>query len=158
MSTVEERSEYLQNPFWDPDKKIYGDFTAFYITIAICTVLGVFLFALNLICGCCSKHKGYWNDRWTGNRWIVALFTATPHKQPPLDLTELEDVEIEYPNKYPGEIEKLEYKEKPVQKTRRGFGSATETRPIEYTAVSHKPVRGSRQEEFVELHKRESEI
>lgn len=36
-----------------------------------------------------------------GNRWIVALFTATAHKQPPLDLAELEDVEIEYPNKYP---------------------------------------------------------
>lgn len=36
-----------------------------------------------------------------GNRWIVALYTATAHKQPPLDLSELQDVEIEYPNKYP---------------------------------------------------------
>jgi hypothetical protein len=25
-----------------------------------------------------------------GNRWILPLWTKTPHKQPPLDLTELE--------------------------------------------------------------------
>jgi len=86
------------------------------------------------------------------------LFTATAHKQPPLDLSELENVHIDYPNKYPGEIEKPEYTSKPAQKTRRGFGSLTETRPVEYTAVSHKPVREGRREEFVELHKRESEI
>ena len=36
-----------------------------------------------------------------GNRWIVTLYTATAHKQPPLDLSELEDVKIEFPNKYP---------------------------------------------------------
>lgn len=117
MSTIEERSEYLQNPFFT--KHVYGDFTSFYITITVCTVFGIFLFALNLICGCCSKHKSYWNDRYTGdykrflwnafiwklivsgNRWLVSLWTATPHKQPPLDLTELEDIEIEYPNSYP---------------------------------------------------------
>lgn len=64
MSTVEERTAYLENPFFE--KHVYGDFTTFYITIAICTVFGVFLFALNLICGCCSQHRGYWNDRFTG--------------------------------------------------------------------------------------------
>lgn len=64
MSTVEERTAYLDNPFFE--KHIYGDFTPFYITIAICTIFGVFLFALNLICGCCSKHRYYWNDRFTG--------------------------------------------------------------------------------------------
>lgn len=99
MSTIEERQEYLQNPFFK--EHLYGDFTSFYITIAVCTVFGVFLFAINLICGCCSKHKGYWNDRFTGNRWIVSFWTATAHKQPPLDLTELQDIEIEYPNTYP---------------------------------------------------------
>lgn len=98
MSTVEERTAYLDNPFFE--KHVYGDFTSFYITITICTVFGIFLFALNLICGCCSKHRVYWNDRFTGNRWIVALFTATAHKQPPLDLSELENVHIDYPNKY----------------------------------------------------------
>lgn len=99
MSTIEERSEYLNNPFFK--KPLYGDFTSFYITIAICTVFGVFLFALNLICGCCSNHKGYWTDRFTGNRWLVSFWTATAHKQPPLDLSELQDIEIEYPNTYP---------------------------------------------------------
>lgn len=121
MSTIEEREEYLQNPFLT--KPLYGDFSTFYITITVCTIFGIFLFALNLICGICSKHKSYWNDRFTGefittknysvevylhnilkcagNRWIVSLWTATPHKLPPLDLTELEDIEIEYPNTYP---------------------------------------------------------
>lgn len=32
-----------------------------------------------------------------GNRWIVSLWTATPHQNPPLDLTELEDVSSFYP-------------------------------------------------------------
>lgn len=27
-----------------------------------------------------------------GNRYIVSLWTATPHQQPPLDLTELQEV------------------------------------------------------------------
>lgn len=64
MSTVEERTAYLDNPFFE--KHVYGDFTSFYITIAVCTVFGIFLFAVNLICGCCSRHRGYWNDRFTG--------------------------------------------------------------------------------------------
>ena len=38
---------------------------------------------------------------FVGNRWIVALWTATAHKQPPIDLSELQDIEIEYPNTYP---------------------------------------------------------
>lgn len=29
-----------------------------------------------------------------GNRWLVSLWTATPHKQPPLDYTELQDIQI----------------------------------------------------------------
>lgn len=73
------------------------DFTPFYITIAICTVLGFFLFALNIALGCCSKHRQYWQDRHTGNRWVNSLWTATAHKQPPLDLTELEDVKTFVP-------------------------------------------------------------
>lgn len=36
-----------------------------------------------------QKCISTWN---TGNRWMVTLWTATPHKQPPLDLTELENV------------------------------------------------------------------
>lgn len=29
----------------------------------------------------------------TGNRWLVSIWSATPHKQPPLDLTELKTCE-----------------------------------------------------------------
>lgn len=64
--------------------------------------------------------------------------------------------------RFQGEIEhpQIEYTQKNIQKTRRGFGNETETRPIrqsEYTSVSHQSQR-HQQEEFVELHKRESEI
>ncbi|KAG5872920.1 hypothetical protein JTB14_031078 [Gonioctena quinquepunctata] len=52
------------------------------------------LFLLNIILGCCSKYSGYWNDRHTGNRWIVSLWTATPHQQPALDYTELQDISV----------------------------------------------------------------
>lgn len=48
--------------------------------------------AINIIIGCCSRHKYYWQDRHTGNRWLVSIWSATPHNQPPLDFTELQDV------------------------------------------------------------------
>lgn len=121
MTTIEERSAYLKNPYFE--KPIYGDFSTFYVTIAVCSVFCLVIFVLNLVLGCCSKHRQYWQDRYTGmaiiklkakhpiimyitilknmlsilfvfigNRWIVSLWTATPHQNPPLDLTELEGV------------------------------------------------------------------
>lgn len=88
MSKIEERDDYLKNPFFT--KHEYGDFSPFYITIAICTVILGAIIILNIICCCCSKYAEYWQDRHTGNRWLVSIWSATPHKQPPLDLTELE--------------------------------------------------------------------
>ncbi|CRK95863.1 CLUMA_CG009310, isoform A [Clunio marinus] len=156
MTTVDERSQYLNNRFWKGH--IYENFTYFYVTIAICAFFGLFLFGLNLICGLCSKHKHYWNDRFTGNRWIVSLWTATAHKQPPLDLSELENVKIDYPKAYPGEIERVIYEPERPQKLKRGFGPP-DFREFEYTSVSHKSARETPQPEvFIELHKRESEI
>lgn len=99
MSTIEEREAYLNNPFFT--KHIYGDYTPFYITITVCTIFGVILFALNIIFGCCSKYKQYWEDRHTGNRFLVSLYTVSPHKNPPLDLSELQNVTIDYPSAYP---------------------------------------------------------
>lgn len=29
-----------------------------------------------------------------GNRWLVSLWTATPHNQPSLDYTELQDIQV----------------------------------------------------------------
>lgn len=95
MTTIEERSEYLNNPFFT--KHLYGDWSPFYRTIAVCSLFCAIIFILNLVIGCCSKYREYWQDRHTGNRWIVSLWTATPHKNPPLDLTELEEVGPFYP-------------------------------------------------------------
>lgn len=95
MSTIEERSEYLNNPYFT--KHIYGDFTAFYVTIGICSVFLAVLILVNILFGCCSKYKDYWQDRHTGNRFLVSLWTSTAHKQPPLDLHELEGVKSFHP-------------------------------------------------------------
>ncbi|XP_055700451.1 uncharacterized protein LOC129800098 [Phlebotomus papatasi] len=141
MSTIEERTAYLDNPFFT--KHLYGNFSPFYVTIGICTLLGVVLFVLNIIFGCCSRHRDYWQDRHTGNRWLISIWSATPHKQPPLDLTELKDVEAFHPYRITGE----------------------EVEHSEYIATHHRPHYESRhlhpshrQEEYVELHKRESDI
>ncbi|KAH8300803.1 uncharacterized protein wrm1 [Drosophila kikkawai] len=90
MSTIEEeRKAYEKNPYFTGH--IYGNFSPFYVTIAICTVVLGSIIILNIILGCCSKHRKYWQDRHTGNRWLVSIWSATPHKQPPLDFTELKD-------------------------------------------------------------------
>lgn len=89
MSTIDERTAYEKNPYFTGH--IYGNFSPFYVTIAVCTVVLGSIIILNIIIGCCSKHREYWQDRHTGNRWLVSLWSATPHKQPPLDFTELKD-------------------------------------------------------------------
>ncbi|KAJ8950632.1 hypothetical protein NQ318_010831 [Aromia moschata] len=91
-SVIEERYAYLKSPYFK--KHEYSDFKPFYIAIAICTVIGFSLFILNIVLGCCSRYSGYWNDKHTGNRWIVSLWTSTPHKQPALDYTELEEIHV----------------------------------------------------------------
>lgn len=90
MSTIEdERKAYINNPYFTGP--IYGSYKPFYVTIAICTVVLGSIIVLNIILGCCSKHRKYWQDRHTGNRWLVSIWSSTPHKQPPLDFTELKD-------------------------------------------------------------------
>uniref|UniRef100_A0A2M4CU42 Putative conserved plasma membrane protein n=1 Tax=Anopheles darlingi TaxID=43151 RepID=A0A2M4CU42_ANODA len=143
MSTIEERTAYLENP--DGKQNIYGNFNPFYVTIAICTVFGVFIIALNINDRNDPKHKSYWQDRNTGNRWLISIWSGTPHKQPPLDLTELKDASFFQPHN--PDVE----------------------RPVEYT-VSHQrpqynpaparsgPPQGYHREEYVELQKRESDI
>ncbi|KAJ2954032.1 hypothetical protein O0L34_g2243 [Tuta absoluta] len=121
-----------------------GDFTPFYIAIAICSVILGLILILNVVC-CCSRYSDYWLDRHTGNRWIVSIWSSTPHKQPPLDFTELEstytsipNTQIQYVHSFPEEYE-------------------------EHKSESRVPASFSRQpltssQEFVELHKRESDI
>ncbi|XP_012285165.1 uncharacterized protein LOC105702279 [Orussus abietinus] len=121
MSILDERKEYLNNPFFE--KHEYGDFTPFYITITICSVIGGFLFILNVAFCWCSRHREYWQDRHTGNRWIQSMWTVTPHKNPPLDLSELESgiatfsqthhevVQYQQPESQPGTPQPREYME-----------------------------------------------
>ncbi|KAK5642941.1 hypothetical protein RI129_009108 [Pyrocoelia pectoralis] len=94
------RDAYLQNTYFQHHKREYGDYTAFYITVTVCTILFTFILVLNIVLGCCSRYSTYWNDRHTGNRWLVSLWTATPHNQPSLDYTELQWVNSEKPKAY----------------------------------------------------------
>ena len=70
---INERRAYLENPLYE--KQEFGDFTPFYITITIITIVGFTLFALNIVFGCCSRYSKYWNDRHTGN-CIVSFRTS----------------------------------------------------------------------------------
>ncbi|XP_012228729.1 uncharacterized protein wrm1 [Linepithema humile] len=96
MSILDERNEYLNNPYLDDHGFEYGDFTTFYVTVAICAIFGGILFILNIAFCWCSRHREYWQNRHTGNRWIQPLWTVLPHKTPPLDLSELEAGHIPY--------------------------------------------------------------
>ncbi|XP_043248441.1 uncharacterized protein LOC122395139 [Colletes gigas] len=88
MSILDEREDYLKNPLFV--KHEYGDFTPFYVTVGICSVVFAVLCILNLGFCFCSRHRSYWQSPHTGNRWIQPLWTVLPHKTPPLDLSELE--------------------------------------------------------------------
>lgn len=70
MSVLDDRTEYLK---YNKGEKIYGDFTPFYVTITICSVIGVFLIILNVTFCWCSRHRRYWQDRHTGNLKIFPL-------------------------------------------------------------------------------------
>ncbi|XP_043585986.1 uncharacterized protein LOC122569265 isoform X2 [Bombus pyrosoma] len=88
MSILDEREDYLKNPYFV--KHEYGDFTPFYVTVTICSFIFAFLCILNIGFCWCSRHRNYWQSPHTGNRWIQPLWTVLPHKTPPLDLSEIE--------------------------------------------------------------------
>lgn len=115
-----------------------GDFTPFYITIAICSIILGSLLILNFVC-CCSKYSEYWLDRHTGNRWIVSVWSSTPHKQPPLDFAELEH-QFQYPY--------IPYISEEYQEVHHHSENLS--------SVSCQPLTSS--QEYLELHKRESDI
>lgn len=65
MSVVLDDPEaYKKNPLYNDH--IYGDFTPFYVTISICTILGLALILLNVFFCYCSSHRYYWKDSDTG--------------------------------------------------------------------------------------------
>ncbi|XP_078041349.1 wurmchen 1 transmembrane protein [Augochlora pura] len=127
MSILDEREDYLKNPFFV--KHEYGDFTPFYVTVTICSLVFVILCILNIGFCFCSRHRDYWQSPFTGNRWIQPLFTVLPHKSPPLDISELEPGRIIQPEK-----QILQYHNP------KSLGSAPQS------------------QEYMEMQKRESEI
>ncbi|XP_065171755.1 uncharacterized protein wrm1 [Atheta coriaria] len=143
---INERRAYLQSPYFK--KHEYGDFSPFYITVTVCTIIAAIIIIINIV-GCCSKYSTYWNDRHTGNRWIVSLWTATPHLQPSLDYSELDPKFI--PSKVVTELPRdvTQYSDLEVEL------------PSTHEQYQYEP-RGSRQQpiEYLELHQksRESDI
>lgn len=140
MSTSEIKAFFTGNGTYKPLNPVFshvGDFTPFYIAIAICSVIFGSILILNIIC-CCSRYSDYWLDRHTGNRWLVSIWSATPHKQPPLDLTELniDNLPTEYYIQEYHDI--LQYE--------------SDLPP----SISRQPLTSS--QEYLELHKRESDI
>ncbi|XP_059055279.1 uncharacterized protein LOC131849263 [Achroia grisella] len=138
MSGTESLASFTGNGTYkaiNPIVSHVGDFTKFYIAIAICSVILGFLLILNVVC-CCSRYSEYWLDRHTGNRWIVSIWSTTPHKQPPLDLTELD----------------IQYRSVQYVKPFISEYHETEVPP----SISHQPLTTS--QEYLELHKRESDI
>uniref|UniRef100_A0A1A9V479 Uncharacterized protein n=3 Tax=Glossina TaxID=44049 RepID=A0A1A9V479_GLOAU len=154
MSTLEERTAYEKNPYFTGH--IYGNFSPFYVTIAICTIVLGSIIILNIVLGCCSKYRKYWQDRHTGNRWLVSIWSATPHKQPPLDFTELKEAKYfeslqPSPRIFGEDIEAQE--EVPIHHHHHHHHQQRPPRP-EGRALHHQRQR----EEYVELQKRESDI
>ncbi|XP_017063385.1 uncharacterized protein LOC108102745 [Drosophila eugracilis] len=161
MSTIEEeRKAYEKNPYFTGH--IYGDFSPFYVTIAICTVVLGTIIILNIILGCCSKHRKYWQDRHTGNRWLVSIWSATPHNQPPLDFTELKDASYfqgihptthqqVFPDDVVIGVDDLE----PVHSAHHHHQQQHQRPPRPEGRTLHQQ---RQREEYVELQKRESDI
>ncbi|XP_069957564.1 uncharacterized protein wrm1 [Cherax quadricarinatus] len=65
-------------------KPEFNDYTPFYVTITICTIVGVILILVNWICSCCHEHSKYWSDPDTGNRFASLIFIRKT-KQRPMD-------------------------------------------------------------------------
>ncbi len=68
MSILIDNEEWKNNPWYlehGPEKVTY---TAFYVGISICTIVGLTIIILNFVFCCCSPYKDYWRDPDTGNR------------------------------------------------------------------------------------------
>ncbi len=63
-----EGPEYDYNPNYNQER-LHSDYTGFYLGISLCLAVAILLLALNVLLGCCSPWRSYWNNRNTGNRW-----------------------------------------------------------------------------------------
>ncbi|XP_050539921.1 uncharacterized protein LOC126904747 [Daktulosphaira vitifoliae] len=117
MSVVlDDQYEVTINPFYKPHEP--SDYQPFKTTVYVCAIFAVAIIALNVFFCCFSKHRKYWRNSESGNRYILPIWIKTPAKQAPLDLKELET-------------------------------NFSQTKPVYDSSVP---------QEFVELHKKESDI
>ncbi|GBP89565.1 hypothetical protein EVAR_58225_1 [Eumeta japonica] len=137
MSGIESDYSFAGQGYREKNVWLTSNFQPFYIAVAICSVVLGSILILNIIC-CCSRYSDYWLDRHTGNRWLISIWSATPHKQPPLDLTELGSnfESVQYVHQYHSEI----YHEQEYPRT----------------SISQQPLTSS--QDYLEMQKRESDI
>ncbi|XP_065218263.1 uncharacterized protein wrm1 [Planococcus citri] len=88
MSTLDADLRYKDNPLYEFHEP--SDYSVFYITLAFCSALALFLLVVNVYFCCFSEHKNYWVNTYTGNYWILPFWVRTPADQVPFDLKELE--------------------------------------------------------------------
>lgn len=74
MSTFEINSTFSGNDtseeYIDTVESNVGNFTPFYVAIAISSVLLGLLLLMNIVC-CCSRFAGYWLDKHTGTDFYL---------------------------------------------------------------------------------------
>jgi hypothetical protein len=63
--------------------KQYSNYPAFYTGITICTIIFGLLVILNAVC-LCTRFRGYWRNKNTGNRIIGPVYLVTPRNTEPL--------------------------------------------------------------------------
>lgn len=88
MSHLDDPNEYTRNPLFSQHEP--SNYVKFYVALALCTAFAIFLCVFNIFFCFISKHKNYWQDSNTGNRWLLPIWVKTPTGQPPVDITELE--------------------------------------------------------------------
>ncbi|XP_028982025.1 uncharacterized protein LOC107039317 [Diachasma alloeum] len=153
MSDVLANRDAWKEYEYNREHQIYSNFTPFYVTVAIFSIIGGIIFIFNIICCSCSRYKHYWRDRHTGNRWIHPLWVVTPHKNPPLDLTPIRR----------GFNDGVVYSLQPGQAySTRGYPSQgthySESVQGDLEAQYDSRLGTPQPQEYMELHKRESEI
>jgi hypothetical protein len=78
-----EGPEYNYHPDYNQSLR-HSDYTYFYAGILICFLIAAILVVYNIVLGCCSPWKKYWNSNNTGNRLILPLFIKPPKDQRPI--------------------------------------------------------------------------
>ena len=82
-SSAVEGPNYNYHPDYNQEL-IHSDYSHFYAGIGICALIAILLLIFNLIFGCCSPWKNYWNNKNTGNKLVLPLFITPPKDQEPI--------------------------------------------------------------------------